>query len=190
MPKSTLDWLGVVSLWVGALIMAIKAGDMPLFSAAPLWLASHVWSYVPAVLVTFYVGIAFYRLVRPIAVEATVAAPRDQEPVTKTDHSPEKQEKLQRQAHLRALQSVFQTINSTRADTQGRGLHALGPRARSALLTAHKEFGLPIPAEAANSLDEVLATKFYLREVLPFLELGHDEAAKDKAAKIIAEIER
>ena len=35
MPKSQLDWLGIVALWVGATVMAIKAGDLPLMTGAP-----------------------------------------------------------------------------------------------------------------------------------------------------------
>ena len=65
MPKSQLDWLAVVGLWVGAIIEAIKAGDLQLITGAPGWLASHSWGYVPAILVTLYVVLALYRQIRP-----------------------------------------------------------------------------------------------------------------------------
>lgn len=61
MPKSNLDWLGVVSLWVGAIIMAIRAGGLPLLQGAPLWLAGNFWNYIPAILVSFYLIVALYR---------------------------------------------------------------------------------------------------------------------------------
>ena len=32
MPKSQLDWLGVVSLWVGAVVLASKSAEAPLMS--------------------------------------------------------------------------------------------------------------------------------------------------------------
>lgn len=75
MPKSQLDWLGVVSLWLGAAIMAIKAGEIPLMAGAPPWLASPSWGYVPLILITFYLGVAIYRAVKPLFVPVVVSAP-------------------------------------------------------------------------------------------------------------------
>lgn len=66
MPKSHLDWLGVASLWLGAIIMAIKAGGLPLIQGAPAWLASIWWNYIPIILVTLYVSVALYRALRPV----------------------------------------------------------------------------------------------------------------------------
>lgn len=62
LPKSNLDWLSVASLWLGALIMAVKAGQIPLVEGAPLWLTSNVWSYVPFGLITFYGGMVLWRI--------------------------------------------------------------------------------------------------------------------------------
>lgn len=50
-PKSQLDWLGVVSLWVGALLLAIKAAGVPLMTGAPTILAAGFWNYVPLALI-------------------------------------------------------------------------------------------------------------------------------------------
>ncbi|UZK64947.1 hypothetical protein [Sphingomonas sp. M1-B02] len=65
MPKTQLDWLGVTALWVGAMVEAVKAGGLPLMTGAPAWLASNIWGYVPAILVSFYIVVALYRLWRP-----------------------------------------------------------------------------------------------------------------------------
>lgn len=80
MPRSSLDWLGVVSGWVGALIMALKAGDLPLLSGAPAFLASDVWAYLPLALISLAMAIFLYRVVRPSTAQTpqqvTYQAPR------------------------------------------------------------------------------------------------------------------
>lgn len=52
MPKSLMDWLGVTSLWLGAVVIALKTGELPLPTWAPAWLASPWWALAPLVLVT------------------------------------------------------------------------------------------------------------------------------------------
>lgn len=63
-PKSSLEWIGAVSLLFGGAVMAIKGGDLPLRPGAPDWLASNVWSYVPITLFVVYILIAIYKAVR------------------------------------------------------------------------------------------------------------------------------
>ncbi|MGC4251558.1 MAG: hypothetical protein QM605_08890 [Sphingobium sp.] len=64
MPKSQLDWLAVVTLWLGAVIMAVKAGGIPLLDGMPLWLTANWWNYIPLALVSIYLAIAIYRAVK------------------------------------------------------------------------------------------------------------------------------
>lgn len=66
MPKSNLDWLGIISLWLGALIMAIKAGDLPVVGGFPTWLSASFWSFVPSILVTIYLSLALFRFLMPL----------------------------------------------------------------------------------------------------------------------------
>ena len=75
MPKSQLDWLGVVSLWVGAVVLASKSAEAPLMSGAPSWLAAPWWNYVPVVLVSFYLLGALYRLFASPRPAVAVPAP-------------------------------------------------------------------------------------------------------------------
>ena len=51
--------------------MGIKAGDLPLIAGAPQWLAGHFWNYIPLLLLTAYLCVAIYRLVRPIDLKKT-----------------------------------------------------------------------------------------------------------------------
>ena len=66
MPKSTLDWLGVVSLWIGALVFAIKSVEAPLMPGAPSFLASEIWNFAPLSFVTVALAIIVYRQLHPL----------------------------------------------------------------------------------------------------------------------------
>ena len=61
MPKSLMDWLGVISLWLGAAVIALKSGELPLPSWAPTWLASPWWAIAPLVLVSASVALFIAR---------------------------------------------------------------------------------------------------------------------------------
>lgn len=78
MPKSSLDWLGIASLWIGALILAIKTGDVPLIEGAPGFLASSAWGYVPFALVSMSGALFLYRALAPSRAPAATA-PSDAE---------------------------------------------------------------------------------------------------------------
>jgi hypothetical protein len=78
LPKSQLDWLGVASLWLGTLIMAVKAADFSLMTGAPDWLAASWWNYVPLALVSVYVVIAIYRQYAPISPAPRTSSPAAQ----------------------------------------------------------------------------------------------------------------
>jgi hypothetical protein len=72
MPKSLLDWFGVVSLWVGGLVFAIKSADAPLLTGAPTLFAANFWNFVPLALVSVAIVIFLYRLNNPLANVAGV----------------------------------------------------------------------------------------------------------------------
>jgi len=95
-PKSQLDWLGVFGLWLGALIMAIKTGDIPLIHGFPSLFVSPLWGYVPFGLVTLYGVVALMRaraepVTKPPYQEtrrvdpSTTATPPDLQPITDTN---------------------------------------------------------------------------------------------------------
>lgn len=67
MPKSQFDWLTVASLWLGAVIMAIKAADFPLVAGAPAWFAANWWNYIPVALVSIFLVVALAKAVLPLA---------------------------------------------------------------------------------------------------------------------------
>ena len=75
------DPLSLTLLWIGAAIMAIKAGDLPLIEGAPMWLASRAWGYVPFVLVTFYLVVALYRALHPAAARSVTLPKVDIGPI-------------------------------------------------------------------------------------------------------------
>ena len=59
MPKGHFDWFAVATLWLGAAIMAIKAGDLPLIHGMPSFFTSSIWDYLPFALVSLYGVVAF-----------------------------------------------------------------------------------------------------------------------------------
>ena len=65
--------MGVVGLWLGTIILALKSGDLPLLSGAPSWLTSPFWGVAPFPLVTAALAIFLWRLFRP---RADALAPR------------------------------------------------------------------------------------------------------------------
>lgn len=71
MPKSSLDWLAVVGLWIGGIVLAFKAWNAPLMPGAPDIFAANFWNFVPAVLVTFAFGAFIYRQFFPIAASVS-----------------------------------------------------------------------------------------------------------------------
>jgi len=83
LPKTSLDWLGVVTLWLGALIMAIKAGGIPAPAGSPAFLSSDLWSFAPVVLVSVAGAIALQRALSP-----TVATPVARSTTRRNDTRP------------------------------------------------------------------------------------------------------
>jgi hypothetical protein len=61
LPKAHFDWFTVATLWLGAAIMAIRTGDIPLIEGMPAFFASALWGYVPFVLVSLYGIVALWR---------------------------------------------------------------------------------------------------------------------------------
>ena len=62
-----MDWLGVVGLWLGAAVYAIKTAGLPLMEGAPTFLASDFWGYLPLALLSVAAVIFLWRALRPVA---------------------------------------------------------------------------------------------------------------------------
>jgi len=124
LPKSNLDWLGIVSLWVGAIIMAIKSADAPLVGGAPSWLSSGIWGHAPLVLITLYLAVALYRLLSPVS-----------EPAPKPEAAEDGGKQLQRRQLIADGRNLVARFNrQTRHDgliaflSDKAGWHAIRPR--------------------------------------------------------------
>lgn len=196
-PKSQLDWLGVVSLWVGALVMAFKASDAPLVSGAPTWLAANWWNYVPLVLVTFYLGVALYRHFHPLpspipfSIESLPKAPAEtpavvpvREPAPVAAPVLEDQERKERRERQRVIQSLdhaHRVAGMAMADATSSGRERVAerelPGMRAAMLSAHKVFGMPLPPESRTALMDLELQRRMIEKALPFLQEGHPEEA-------------
>lgn len=81
-PESQLDWLGVASLWLGALLLAIKSADIPLMTGMPSLLTSGVWNFIPLALITFALAAFLYRQFKPesVVIDDTDKAEVDHDP--------------------------------------------------------------------------------------------------------------
>jgi hypothetical protein len=53
--------LGIFSLWIGAAVMAVKAGELPRIPGVAGWFSSSGWGYVPFIFATVYLCIALHR---------------------------------------------------------------------------------------------------------------------------------
>lgn len=145
MPKSNLDWLGVVSLWVGALVMAIKAGGLQLLNGAPGWLAANWWNHLPLALVSFYLIVQVYRVLRPAP---TSSGDRPQPPSQELDESKQAEQASNHtgpsvvfslMAAERAAKRAYDVPPSQRRRSAEKTL----PELRAALLSAKKTLRHP-----------------------------------------------
>jgi hypothetical protein len=73
-----MDWLAVVSLWLGAAILALKGSDLKPLSGAPIFLTDELWRYAPVALLTIAMAIMIWRGLRgyPNDSRDVGAAPR------------------------------------------------------------------------------------------------------------------
>lgn len=163
-------------------VEAVKAGGLPLIAGAPQWLGSHIWGYVPLVLVTFYVIVAIYRLKHPVQIEeqtgprAAVAAP------------PARGQSLEE----RKNRAVISEMNTARhmamiavRHNSIREAEKEWPTMRAALLSAQKQFGMPMPPTGKGYLIDLECGRRMLEKSVPLLESGHvDEALQEAQAFI------
>ncbi|MCA1654691.1 MAG: hypothetical protein ABR588_00350 [Sphingomicrobium sp.] len=91
MPKSSLDWLGVVGLWIGAIVLAFKSAGAPLLPGAPVIFAATFWNFMPVVLVSFALLIFIYRQLRPpvptLPALRALVAPRQAPPIASSQEA-------------------------------------------------------------------------------------------------------
>ena len=181
MPKSSLDWLAVVSLWIGAIILAFKAWGAPLVKGAPAVLASNIWNFVPAVLVTFAIAVFIWRQVkpvepRPVGQNAKGAVTTPLLPV----------HVKQRSSVLYDTKIVARDARSAMADNPTlRTAEKQLPRIKANMLTLTKEFGVKFPPTTGKANLDLEGYLRVIEEMLPYLSEGHDEAAREIGEKWI-----
>lgn len=187
MPKSNLDWLGVVSLWVGALIMAIRTGDLSLIVGAPHWLTSQTWDRIPLFLISLYFLVVFYRLIRPEGQSRQITSAS--------------KESLAGQAKKReandARYKVIQQLNSASI----RAKAAIGrnnvresekewPTMLAALVSANKQFGIPMPKLGTHPTLNLELARRLIEQCLPLLKSGHDDEAQATAITYLSKFQQ
>lgn len=204
MPKSQLDWLGVVSLWIGAVVMAFKASDAPLVSGAPTWLAANWWNYVPLVLVTFYLGVALYRHFYPLpspipfSIESLPSVPEPapsvvlvSEPVTEAapPEDQERKERRERQRVIASLENALRVSGLAMADAlpsaRPRVAERELPTIKAAMLSAHKVFGLPQPTGSSGAIIDLELRRRIIEIALPYLHEGHEDEARQEVEALL-----
>jgi len=64
LPKSSLDWLAVVSLWLGAALFAIRSANLQAMKGAPSIVTSELWNYAPLALLSVALVLMAWRAIR------------------------------------------------------------------------------------------------------------------------------
>lgn len=76
-PQSQFDWVAVVCMWIGAVVLAIRSAGAPLLPGMPHALAANFWNFVPAVLLSIAMAIFIYRHLRPPGTAAPTLGPSE-----------------------------------------------------------------------------------------------------------------
>lgn len=176
MPKSSLDWLAVVSAWVGSIVLAFKSWNAPLMPGAPDILASNFWNFVPAGLITLALVLFIYRQARPLPPMAASPAPM---PASEPDLD-------QKGCALLSLSNARDTAGialwQREDDSHERAFHEV----EAAMLSVAQEFGIKMlsfgPAEDRDFTQALKTYEAYIDCFYPMLREGHITAAKAKAA--------
>lgn len=195
MPKSQLDWLGVVSLWLGAAIMAVKAANFPMIAGAPSWLAAHWWNYVPLVLITIYLGMAIFRAVVPQKQSVPPgmsgrSADQSGKPPEDTDPQKELRERRADRSVIGALKTAKSFGDNATADRDQRRMEAAASEMKAAFLSAHRRFGTPLLPDFGNYRLNIEVACRIIEKMLPFLEAGHVDEARAESQAYIDELNR
>lgn len=182
MPKSAFDWLAVASLWVAAIVLAVKTGELTLMDGAPDWLAANWWGYVPAVLLTFYVIAAFYRLLRPVGVEAAPTPYLSENAGAVTRGMNEDQRTIQALAfakHAAKLGVGHRSVAAAEKEL---------PTMKAALLLSHNVFQTPLPAEVGRAAVDLENGRRLIEAMLPFLQHGLIKEAISEGERLLGEL--
>lgn len=207
MPKTQLDWLGIVSLWIGAVVLAFKASDAPLVNGAPLWLAAHWWNYVPLALMSLYLVIAIYRLLqRPDQNQPQTSggspplAHTPPEPVVDIqpkpatappDHRNQRREDERVNDILRyAKDDAAIAASRYTSSNRNRTAESAIPRMKAALLSAHKHYGTPPLFETGEAHLDLELGRRLIEKVLPLLQEGHVDEARQEADAFMSRMTR
>jgi len=175
-PESQMDWLAVVCLWVGALLYAVKAAELPLMHGAPHFLASGFWNYAPLALISLALLIFVYRQFRPLRANKV---------------APEKEEHPKGDRVLADMIILNREIDLAVARCDERRMRNLSPELQSTLLTLSKAYklkmlDLPRGAHLGRSLK---AGAQYLTDVGALLRQDHVEEARVCAEELVPMLE-
>lgn len=188
MPKSSLDWLAVVSVWIGAIVLAFKSWGAPLVSGAPTVLTAPFWNFIPAVLVSFALGAFIYRQFKPIAFKPDIVQAGERKAVA---GSALPFRLKQRSSVLYDTKLVARDARSAMADNPThRTAEKQLPRIRAMMLTLSKEFGVSFPKSTGKANLDLEGYLRVIEEMLPYLSEGHDEAAREVGEKWISKLDQ
>ena len=155
-----------------------------MIGSAPIWLASPAWGYAPLFLISFYLIVALIRLFgparRPIQ-EPTQLAPAP--PVVPVEDS-RRIEGSNRTLAIRSIDYARQMAGAS-FNSRPREAEKEWPRMHTALLSANKEFGIPMPPIFNKAVMDLECGKRLLEQTVPLLRAGHDDEAREAAQTFI-----
>ncbi len=176
------DQLSTVLMWVSALFMAIKGGveAWPAASRALPQMSAGWLSFVPLALLLIAAIRSIGKATAPVAVNAPVplAAPAPAKGAAKTDVR-------DRQAMISGIDYARQWAAVGARNRTAREAEKDWPRMLAALLSAQKEFGMPMPPIGRGAILNVECGKRFLEQIVPLLQAGHDEEARQAGQAFI-----
>ena len=181
MPKSNLDWLGIASLWVGAIIMAVKGGGLTLIKGVPVWLSSQYLSYIPLFFVSFYAFIGIYRYFYPAT---DIAIRPSSTPLLNHGEAQSKHEIIE------SMWLALTDEKTSEARKRGavRDAELALPRVKAAILSAHKRFGTRLPSQFEDINIDLEIQCRILERIIPLIRMGHIEEARTEVDLFIEKI--
>lgn len=169
--------------------MAVKAADFTLIEGAPTWLSANWWNYVPLTLISIFVVIALYRQFRPHEALPEAAPAPEAAPTAETR---DRDRHRERQRVIEALDYAKRHAAASMADVSSSGRELAASRAmpemKAAMLSANKEFGIPIPPQGESVVMSLQMQGLMIDKILPLLRAGHIEEAQQEAEALIGKI--
>jgi hypothetical protein len=180
----------VASLFGAAGVILLTLGYADQAEAIATRFAPWQFQALGAAFFVIFVVMVLVSYDRKHLVEA--GAPERSVPPARGTPDPERERRREEQAVTYALNSARDDARCALADTapsgQKRTAERQLPKLRSAMLSAHKLFGTPIPPEDENALLEVEFHCRMIEQMLPYLRKGHIEEARNKGQEFIDRI--